>query len=85
MLGRGVSSIAPFCHPPNVSPHLRGFSLALFIYFFLQAGASTRDLPTFHVKQAHKNPGGFSVEGGPRPGSRQQGKDRRRYETYRIR
>lgn len=78
MLEKGVSSRAPL----NVDPHLRGFSLPLFSF---TSWCLTRDLPTFHAREAHKNPGGFSVEGGPRPGSRQQGKDRRQGEGYRFR
>lgn len=81
-LGRGVSSIALVCAPPNLYPHLGGFSLPLV---FFTSRCLTRDLPTFHVREAHKNPGGFNVKGGPRPGSREQGKDRRQREGYRIR
>lgn len=36
-LGRGMSSIALVCAPPNLYPHLGGFSLPLV---FLQAGVS---------------------------------------------
>lgn len=71
----GMSSITLSCAPPNLYLHLGGFSLPLF--YFFTSRCLTRDLPTFHVREAHKNPGGFSVKGGPRPGPRQQGKDRR--------
>lgn len=49
--GEGVSSRAPLCAPLNVYPHLGGFSLPLFSF---TSWCLTRDLPTFHAREAHK-------------------------------
>lgn len=69
MLGSGVSSIGLLCAPRVCIP-ISGTFLCLL---FFTSRCLTRDLPTFRVRQAYKNPGGFSGKDlGPAPSSRER-------------
>lgn len=79
----GAGCPAQLCSvfPDYEAPSQRPF----FAFYFFTSRCLARDLPTFRVRQAHKNPGGFSGRGRSRPSSWRQGKGKRRCEGYRAR